>query len=96
MERQPGNHDVITRIGALVLVTSYGCHAAADRLEKEGDDVAGDEDARVGEGPDVRVLFAEGDDDAGQCEVDSCRQEGGGDGEADDLHEEPVLHTVSE
>ena len=33
LERQSRYHDVITGLGALVLVTGYGCHAATDGLE---------------------------------------------------------------
>ena len=53
LERQSRDHDVIAGNGALVLMTGHGRHAAADCLEQEGDDVARDEDARVGEGFDV-------------------------------------------
>lgn len=66
-------------------------HAAADGLQEEGDDVAGDEDARVGEGRDAAVGRAEGGHDAREAEVDAGGEEGGGDGEADDLDEEAVL-----
>lgn len=91
LERQSRYHDVIARVGALVLVAGYGCHATADGLEEEGDDVAWDEDAWVRERLDVRVLGAEGDDDAGKCEVDARCEESGRDCQADDLHEETVL-----
>ena len=91
LERQSRDHDVIAGIGALVLVAGHGCHAAADCLEQEGDDVARDEDARVGEGFDVRVFGAKGCDDAGEGEVDAGCEEGGSDGQADDLHEETGL-----
>ena len=80
LKRQPGHHDVVARVGALALVAGYGCHAAADRLEEEGDDVAGDEDAWVGEGFDVGVFGAEGHDDAGEREIDARGQECRGDG----------------
>ena len=91
LEGQSRDHDVIAGIGALVLVAGCGCHAAADCLEQEGDDVARDEDARVGEGFDVRVFGAKGRDDAGEGEVDAGREEGWSDGQADDLHEETGL-----
>ena len=91
LEGQSRDHDVIAGVGALVLVTGHGCHAAADCLEQEGDDVARDEDARVGEGFDVRVFGAKGCDDAGKGEVDSGCEEGRSDGQADDLHEETGL-----
>ena len=63
---------MIAGLRALVLVTGHGRHAATDRLEQEGEDIAGDEDAWVRERFDVRVFGAEGDDDAGECEVDAC------------------------
>ena len=91
LERQPGHHDVVARVGALVLVAGYGRHAAADRLEEEGDDVAGDEDAGVGEGFDVGVFGAKGHDDAGEREINPRGQECRGDGQAHDLHQEAVL-----
>ena len=34
----------------------------------------------------MRVFGAEGDDDAGECEVDTRCQKGGGNGQANDLH----------
>ena len=83
---------MIAGIGALVLVTRHGGHAATDRLEQERYDVAGDEDARVREGFDVRILRAEGYDDARESEVDAGCQERWGDGQANDLHQETVLY----
>ena len=65
--------------------------AAAAGLEEERDQIAGDEDSWVGEGLDAAVLGAEGYYYAGEGEVESCCQEGGGDGEADDLNEVWVL-----
>lgn len=63
---------MIAEVGALVLVAGYRSNTAADRLQQKGDDVAGDEDARVGERLDVGIIGAEGYDNAGECEVDSC------------------------
>ena len=71
LERQARDHDVVAHVRALVLVAGDRGHAAADGLEQEGDDVARDEDARVREGFDVRVFGAEGDDDAGEGEVEA-------------------------
>lgn len=62
---------MIAGVGALVLVTSYRSHAAAERLQHEGDDVAGDEDAGVRERFDVGVFGSEADDNARECEIDS-------------------------
>ena len=62
---------MIAGIGALVLVAGHRRHAAADRLEQKGDDVARDEDAWVRERFDVRVFGAESYDDAGESEVDT-------------------------
>ena len=91
LEGETGDHDVVARFGVLVGVGGGGGHAAAEGLEDEREDVAGDEDARVREGFDAGVFGAEGDDDAGEGEVDAGGEEGGGDGEAAYLHEEAVL-----
>lgn len=91
LEGKTGDHDVVARFGVLVGVGGGGGHAAAEGLEDEGEDVAGDEDARVREGFDAGVFRAKGDDDAGEGEVDAGGEEGGGDGEAAYLHEEAVL-----
>ena len=91
LKGQPRHHDVVARVGASVLVAGDGCHAAANGLEEEGEDVAGDEDAGVRERFEVRVFRAEGDDDAGEGEVDTRGEEGGGNGQADDLHQETIL-----
>ncbi len=72
LEGQSRHHDVIARVGALVLVAGHRGHAAANGLEEEGDDVARDEDAGVGERFDVGVFGAKGDDDAREGEVDAC------------------------
>ena len=66
LESQTGDHDMVARFGVLVGVGGCGGHAAAEGLEDEGEDVAGDKDARVREGFDAGVLGAEGDDDAGE------------------------------
>lgn len=60
LERQAHHHDIIARGRALILMAGDGGHAAADGLEEEGDDVAGDEDGGVGEGFDAGVLGTEG------------------------------------
>jgi hypothetical protein len=65
--------------------------AAAGGLEDEGEEVAGDEDARVHLGGDAGVVGAEGEDDAREAEVEAGGVEGWGDGEADDLEEEAEL-----
>ena len=63
---------MIAEAGALVLVAGYRSDTAANRLQQKGDDVAGDEYSRVGERFDVGIFGAEGYDDAGEGEVDSC------------------------
>ena len=69
--------------------------AAAGGLQDEGEEVAGDEDARVHSRGDARVVGAKGEDDARQAEVQAGGVEGRGDGETDDLEEEAELEAVS-
>ena len=72
-------------------MASHAGHSASNGLKEQGDDVAGDEDAGVGEGLDVGIFRTECDDDAGEGEIDACSEKGGGDCQADNLHKESVL-----
>ena len=70
---------MIACVGAFVRVRGCAGEATACGLEEEREDVAGDEDARVGEGGDAGVLGTEGGDYAREGEVESCGEEGRGD-----------------
>ena len=72
LEREARNEDMVAQVGGFVVMTGGGGDATACGLQEEGEDVAGDEDAGVGEGGDAGVLRAEGCDDAGEGEVESC------------------------
>ena len=72
LEREARNEDMVAEIRRFVLVAGSGGDTAAGGLQEKGDNVAGDEDTRVGEGGDAGVLRAEGCDDAGEGEVESC------------------------
>ena len=91
LESQAGNHDVVAVVGTFVLMAGDAGHCASDGLEEERDHVTRDEDARVGEGSDARVLGTKGADDAGECEVETGGHEGGSDGETAYLYQEAVL-----
>ena len=54
-------------------------------MQDEGKDVAADEDAGVGVRLEACELFAVDNDDAGEAEIDTCGEEGRGNGEADDI-----------
>lgn len=90
-KREEGGELTISRVGRLVRVRGRRGHAAADGLQQQREEVAGDEDARVPARGDARVGGAEGEHDAREGEVDAGGEEGGGDGQADDLDEEAVL-----
>ena len=82
---------MITSIGSLVLTAFGGCQTTPSCLEENRDYVAGYKDSRIGQGFDAGILRTENHDDAGDGEVNSCSEEGGRDGEADDLHKETSL-----
>lgn len=69
LHAQPRQHDVIARLRIGALVGGSAGHAAAERLENQGEEVAGDEDLRVALGLEARVLRAEGAYDAAEAEV---------------------------
>ena len=96
MEGDARNENVVTRVGAFVLMRSGASKTATCGLEEEGEDIAGDEDARVRERSDSGVLGAESGDDAGEGQVETCSEEGGSDCEADDLNEVGVLDKEGE
>ena len=79
LERDPRNEDVIAYVGTFVRVGGCAGEATARGLEEEREDVAGDEDTGVGEGGDAGVLGTESGDYAGEGEVETCGEEGGGD-----------------
>jgi len=91
LEGKSSDHYVIARRGTPVGVRFGACKAATTSLQKEGDDITRDEDARVGERFNARILGAEGDDDSRQGEIDAGRHEGWSNRKAADLHEESIL-----
>ena len=92
LEGETGDHDVGAELEQVWVVGwGAGGHTAAEGLEGEGDDVAGDEEAGIGFGGDAGVGYAKSEDDALDAEVDAGGVEGGADGQADDVHEEAGL-----
>lgn len=77
---------MIARLGRLVVVRRHARHAAADSLEQEGDEIAGDEEARERKGFDPGIRLSDRDHNPGQGEVDACGEEGGGNGQTYNLH----------
>ena len=71
MDGEACDHDVVTDGRVLVAMRGGGRNTAARGLEKQRGNVAGDEDAWVGKGFDARVFGPEGDDDAGEAEIDT-------------------------
>jgi hypothetical protein len=49
-------------------------------LKHQSEKIAADKDVRVQFGFDAGVVFADGDDDTLETEVDACGEEGGCDG----------------
>lgn len=74
-----------------MVVRCHAGHAAADGLEQQGDEIAGDKEAGVGQGFDAGIGLPDGDDDAPQGEVDAGGEEGGSNGETYNLHQKSVL-----
>ena len=86
LEGETRDHDVVPRCRTFLRVRCDRRHSAAGSLEKERDDIADDEDAGVHGRFDTRILWTEGDDDAGEAEVDTCCHECWCDRETYDLH----------
>lgn len=84
------NHDVVPDSWIFILVSLRAGNTTAKGLEDQRSNVAGDEDARVRQRLNARVLSAECADNAGQAEVDTSCKEGRSNREADDLDQEGV------
>ena len=91
LEAETGDHDVRPQLWILVTLRLHAGDPAADTLEDQTDDVAGNEYLGVAGGLDPRHFGWEVLDDLTQTEVDACREECGSDGEADDLRQEAIL-----
>lgn len=74
-----------------MVVRGHAGHAATDGLEQQGDEVAGDEEAWIRHRFDAGIGLPHRDHDARQGEVDAGGEEGGGNGQTDNLHQKSVL-----
>jgi hypothetical protein len=59
-------------------------------LQDQGEEIAAYEEDAIGSGLETGVLLAVDDDDACEAKVDGCREEGRGDGEADEFPSEEL------
>lgn len=91
LEGEAGNHDVGARLGTLLVVRGDRGHAAAEGLEDEGDDVAGDEDSRIILGRQPRVFATECCDNPSQTQVDTRSHERRSNCKTTNLHQEAIL-----
>lgn len=80
LQAETGLGDVDAR---LVGAGAVGGHGAAGGLERQANDVEGDEDVVEELGLEARQLGREVDDGCRESHVDGCRVEDGGDGETD-------------
>ena len=94
LHAEPRQHDVVARLRVLALVRGRRCHAAAQRLQYQREEVARDEDLRVALRLQPRVLGSECSHDPRQAEVQACGVEGWRDGQTHDLNQEAVLDTL--
>jgi len=62
----------------------------AYRLQDQGEEIAAYEEDAIVSGLETGVLLAVDDDDACEAKVDGCREEGRGDGEADEFPSEEL------
>lgn len=93
LEAQAGNHDVDAHL-VLGLGRGAGRDAATGGLQDEREQVAAAEDKGVCARAEARQVLAVDDDDAREAEVDGGAEEGGRDGEADEVDEEVVAGWV--
>ena len=83
---QPREEDLLAEVEQVGVARAL--EPAAAGLQGEGEDVAGDEDARDPEGGDEGVVLgADGADQAREDHVDGGGEEGGGDEDEDGLHD---------
>lgn len=91
LEGEPRHHREVAVVRHLLARGVPGRQGAAGGLQDQRDDVAADEDAGNVLWRDSRVLGAEGNDDAGEGEVDGRRKEGRGEREGGELRDETDL-----
>ena len=95
LECETSHHDVCASLRAPPAVTFGACEPTSAGLKQKRDEIAGDEDARIGTCCDTGVFGAEDDDDAGEGQVEAGSEEGRSDCETADLYEIAVLHAWS-
>ena len=95
LEGQPRNHDVITVVRALVLVTRDRGHRAPNRLQEQRSDITRDKNSGIGQRRNARILTAKGVDDTRQAEIKPSGHESGSNGETAYLNQETVLGWIS-
>lgn len=78
LEHDTRNHEIRSYVAETGVVACAGCDASTGSLHHERDEIAGDEDPSVIAGFEDRALFAEGEDDVFEGEVDGCCDEGWG------------------
>lgn len=84
LEGQAGDHDVDTRLLAGVGARGRG-QGAADGLEDEREEIETHKGNSVDGGAETWDAAAVDDHDAGEAEVDGSTEQGGADGEADEI-----------
>lgn len=85
LEGEPRNHDMDAQL-ILAIGVSARSDRPARRLQEQRDEITRNERDSVGAGTNARVLGAVDDDDAREAEVDGSGEEGGADGEDDEVH----------
>lgn len=91
LEGETSDHDVVADSRVLVLMGFRTGDTTTESLQNQRCDVARNKDSRIGQWLDARVLSTKRTDDAGKAEVDTSREEGWSDGEADDLDQKGIL-----
>lgn len=66
---------MVAQVRAFVRVARRRSDASTGGLEQQGNNIAGDEDTRIREGFNTRVLGPKGDHDVGKCEIEAGRDE---------------------
>lgn len=95
LEPQTRDHDIDTGVDLALGVCSR-CKATTKSLEDQGEDITSAEDDCVRARSEAREVLTVDADDAGQAEVDSSREEGGSNGEADEIDEEVVTGGIED
>ncbi|KAK7995646.1 hypothetical protein PG990_014419 [Apiospora arundinis] len=92
LEGETGDHDVDAHVDLGLVAVARGRDATTSTLQDQGDEVEGDEDPGVGHGLEAGVAQGrvEDVDDAGQAQVHAGGDEGGRDGQGDEVDEEGV------